>query len=114
MQQRNIFMSIAVAVAVAASVSAQTNNIVSFGDGVAGTDYDIADATGEITIYTANGNDYAFWAEDNGGGPGTGFIESIILDDPGSMTGNFTLLIADPDYPNDPDKPGALNWEQRQ
>jgi hypothetical protein len=109
MQLRNIYMSIAIVMAAAASANAQ-NHIESFGGVVAGTDYDIADATGEITIYTANGNDYAFWAEDSGAGPGTGFIDDIILDDPESMTGNFTLLIADPNYPNDPKKPGALQW----
>ncbi len=111
MQQRNTYISIALAVAMVVGANAQNNNIVSFGDGVAGTDYDIDDPTGEITIYTANGNDYAFWAEDSSGGPGTGFIDNIILDDPDSMTGNFSLLIADPVYPNDPEEPGALHWD---
>jgi len=110
MRQRNIYMSIAIVVAMPLTVRA-ANDIHSFGGGDYGTDYEISDAEGIITIYNANGIAYAFWAEDSGAGPGTGFIDDIILDDPESMTGNFTLLIADPNYPNDPNKPGAFNWD---
>ena len=88
----------------------------SWGDGEAGTDYLWIPALGDLTIYSASGNDYRFWVHDGSEDPNTGMINNITIDDPNSLTGDFSLLIGyplDPNDPNsavDPNKPGALHW----
>ena len=94
---------------------ASADVLVSWGDGTVGTDFLWSPTSNQLVIVNS-GNDYKFWVHDGGGDPNSGVIDSITLDDPNSLTGDFSLLIGyplDPNDPNsavDPNKPRALHW----
>jgi hypothetical protein len=93
---------------------ASADVLVSWGDGVQEVDYDWLPDLNVLTIYHGNGLDYKFWFHDGSEEPGTGVIDNITVDP--NAVGDFSLLIAYPLDPNDPNSPvdpneaGALDW----
>jgi len=100
----------------ATTAAGQTNWITSWGDGTLDEEWSIDQFAAEIRILRANGNTYKFYAEDPPGSPGTGVINNITVDP--NAAGDFSLLIAYPLDPNDPNSPvdpneaGALDWNE--
>jgi len=91
------------------------NVITQWGDVPPGA-YDIDQQAGEILILEGGGYAFKFYAEDPPGSPGTGVINNITVDP--NAVGDFSLLIAYPVDPNDPNSPvapneaGALDWNE--
>ncbi len=110
--------TLATAVLLAASaqtVVAQTNEIVEWG-GVDPNAYTIDQFARTIQIDIPGNYTFKFYAVDETGDPGTGIINNITVDP--NAVGDFSLLIAYPLDPNDPNSPvdpneaGALDWNE--
>ena len=99
--------AVAACLATVAATSAQTNTIVEW-SGADPNAYTIYQPQATITIDNPGGHTFKFYAHDGSGTPGTGIINNITLDDPNTATGDFSLMIADP---NDPNKAGVLHWK---
>jgi hypothetical protein len=70
-----------------------------------GTDYDITQPSGVITIIRGDGNTYKFYSETSEGSGVPGVINNITVDP--NASGNFTLLI---DHPTGGER-GAEHWK---
>ena len=99
-----------------AAPGAYADYITSWGQGTYGTDFTIDQFAGSIEILRGSGLEYKFYSETSQGSGEPGVINNITIDDPNSLTGDFSLLIGyplDPNDPNsavDPNKPRALHW----
>jgi hypothetical protein len=101
--------------ATAQTVVAQTNEIVEWG-GVDPNAYTIDQFARTIQIDIPGNHTFKFYAVDESAEPGTGIIDNITVHK--DATGDFSLLIAYPVDPNDPNSPvdpneaGALDWNE--